>query len=217
MFIAIMATIMPMLEKLGESKIQTPEAYIWTRSVVTILKGMLMMSVFVVNGLSTDFFIGCSFLCTTTIGYLYFVVNRYKDHLMYDHSQVLKEDRMQKQVRVLQKKLQSEVYSQILGFGFKVVSVTTLILFTGMVLIAVNTPAIPLNLLKIKVEGQFEVNSMSIAAIILILYNLFTWVSYTQSLKKGPHFSEADSELDRAKLLVKLMDDVCETCSTISN
>ena len=79
MFIAIMATVMPMLERLTESKVKSPEAYVWTRQIMTIIKAMLMMTVFVVNGLATDFFIGCSFFFTTIIGYAYFVINIYID------------------------------------------------------------------------------------------------------------------------------------------
>ena len=83
MFIAIMATIMPMLEKLMESKVKSPEAYMWSRQILTAIKAMLMMTVFVANGLANDFFIGCSFFFTTTIGYFYFVVNPYTDPAVY--------------------------------------------------------------------------------------------------------------------------------------
>lgn len=84
MFIAIMATVMPMLERLGESKIETCEAYVWTRSLLTIFKGQLMMTVFIVNGLANDFFIGTSFFITTIIGFIYFKINPYHDPSILD-------------------------------------------------------------------------------------------------------------------------------------
>lgn len=67
-----MATVMPMLEKLVDAKVKSTESYMWTRQIMTMLKCMLMMTVFIVNGLANDFFIGCSFFFTPTIGYFYF-------------------------------------------------------------------------------------------------------------------------------------------------
>jgi hypothetical protein len=75
MFIAIMATIMPMLEKVSQTRIKSPEGYIWTRFIMGSIKGMLMITVFVVNGVSNDFFIGCSFFATSIIGFVYFKIN----------------------------------------------------------------------------------------------------------------------------------------------
>lgn len=68
-----------MLEKLVENKVKSVEAFLWTRVIMTMIKGMLMMTVFVVNGLANDFFIGCSFFATATIGYVYFSLNPFKD------------------------------------------------------------------------------------------------------------------------------------------
>ena len=67
-----MATTVPMLEKLVEAKVKSVEAYMWARTIMTIVKGMLMITVFVCNGLANDFFIGFSFFCTTFIGFVYF-------------------------------------------------------------------------------------------------------------------------------------------------
>lgn len=82
MFIAIMATVTPMLEKMGENKIKTPEAYFWTRQAISIIKSVFMMTVFVLNNLANDFFIGCTFLFTTIIGYSYFIINPYQDPII---------------------------------------------------------------------------------------------------------------------------------------
>lgn len=77
MFGAIMATCVPILEKMGDSKIQTPEAYIWTKSFIGAIKGMLMVSVFVVNGLANDFYISWFFYTTTSIGMVFFFLCPY--------------------------------------------------------------------------------------------------------------------------------------------
>lgn len=68
-----------MLEKMAEGKINTPEAYIWTRMFMGSFKGLLMVSVFVINGLANDFFMGMFFFCTTMIGLVFFTMNPYSD------------------------------------------------------------------------------------------------------------------------------------------
>ena len=76
---AILATVVPMLEKMAEGKINTPEAYIWTRTFMGSIKGLLMVSVFVINGLANDFFMGLFFFTTTIIGLVFFTMNPYSD------------------------------------------------------------------------------------------------------------------------------------------
>lgn len=73
--IATMATILPMLEKTGEGSINTSEGYIWTKSIIGSVKGILMVSVFVINGLSNDFYLALFFFSTSTIGMIYFYLN----------------------------------------------------------------------------------------------------------------------------------------------
>lgn len=70
-----MATILPMLEKTGEGKINSSEGYIWTKSIIGTVKGMLMVTVFIINGLANDFYIAMFFFSSTTIGMLYFYMN----------------------------------------------------------------------------------------------------------------------------------------------
>ena len=48
-----------------------------------------------------------------------------------------------------------------------------------MVAVAIFSPQFPVGVLKIKVTGEFEVSSIAMAAVIMILYNLFTWVEFT--------------------------------------
>lgn len=75
MLAATMATILPMLEKTSEGKINSSEGYIWTKSIIGTVKGMLMVSVFIINGLANDFYIALFFFSTSTIGMLYFYMN----------------------------------------------------------------------------------------------------------------------------------------------
>ena len=85
MFIAVMATVMPMLERMSDNKVASPEAYLWTRQIMSIVKAMLMMTVFIVTGNSNDFFIAWSFFFTTTIGFFYYTLNPYEDPNNYLH------------------------------------------------------------------------------------------------------------------------------------
>ena len=79
MFIAVMAVTIPLLEKMGEQKIQAPEAYIWTRTFTISIKGIFMVAVFVINDTPGDFFIALFFWFTSTIGMFYFYCNPYVD------------------------------------------------------------------------------------------------------------------------------------------
>lgn len=76
---AILATVVPMLEKMASGQIKTPEAYIWTRLIMGSIKGFLTVSIFVINGLSNDFFMGLFFFCSTIIGFAFFTMNPYSD------------------------------------------------------------------------------------------------------------------------------------------
>lgn len=51
------------------------EAYIWTKSIIGTLKGILMVTVFIINGLVNDFYIALFFFSTSTIGMFYFYMN----------------------------------------------------------------------------------------------------------------------------------------------
>jgi hypothetical protein len=70
-----MATILPILEKTSESKINSSEGYIWTKAIIGTVKGILMVSVFIINGLANDFYIALFFFSTSSIGMLYFYMN----------------------------------------------------------------------------------------------------------------------------------------------
>lgn len=105
MFIAIMATIMPMLEKLGDTRIRAPEAYIKVKLIMSILKSALMMVVFVVNGLANDFFIGFTFLLTTIIGCYYFTHLHFYDPSIHGLDKRLKMDQYAYKIHKIHKDL----------------------------------------------------------------------------------------------------------------
>lgn len=73
-----------------------------------------------------------------------------------------------------------------MGKGFRYVSLLTVVSFVFMIYVAISSPLLPVACLKIKVEGPFDITSLSIAAIIMILYNLFTWVELVQNIRNGP-------------------------------
>lgn len=79
MFVAIMATIIPMFERMTENRLRSIEAYLYTKLILSMFKSAMMMTVFVVNGLANDFFIGFTFLFTTIIGLIYFIFNPFYD------------------------------------------------------------------------------------------------------------------------------------------
>lgn len=72
--------------------------------------------------------------------------------------------------------------------GYNIVSILTFFLTLVMILVCINTPCVPQVILKIKtmeVDNEFKLTSISMAAVIMIMYNMFNWVEYTQSLAKG--------------------------------
>ena len=79
MFLAIITTTIPLLEKMGEDKVRSPEAYIWMRLFIISVKGMFMVSIFIVNDLPNDLFLGFFFWVSSTIGLVYFNYNPYFD------------------------------------------------------------------------------------------------------------------------------------------
>lgn len=218
MFIAIMATILPMLEKLSQSRVKSPEGYIWTRYIMSSIKGMLMMTVFVVNGVANDFFIGCSFYATTLIGYIYFKINPYQDpEIDKNIERKSNLDKYDKKLLDIHFRAVHDIYSKAMGNGYKTVSLLSCLMFIIMVLVAMHSPYFPVTVLQVYVNGEFTVSSIAMAAVIMILYNLFTWVEFTQILTKGKQFPECKDEMERAQLLIADVDMICEACSTIKN
>ena len=69
----------PLFEKIGDEKIQMPETYIWTRLFIVSIKGIFMVSVFVINDSPNDFFLALFFWFSSSIGMFYFNRNSYLD------------------------------------------------------------------------------------------------------------------------------------------
>ena len=58
-------------------------------------------------------------------------------------------------------------------------SYLTMALFILMIYLYTKSPEIPENILKIEIEQTFfELTSIAIMSIIMVLYNLFAWVSF---------------------------------------
>lgn len=101
--------------------------------------------------------------------------------------------------------------------GFKVVGALTVLSFITMVLFSISSPGLTVGALKIQVEGKFDVTSLSITAIIMILYNLVSWVTLVQNMRNGDQVEQEEAEIERAKILLRPMDEVTTITSTISN
>lgn len=84
MFVAISATIMPMFEKVCDTRIKTIEGFIWARFIIALFKGSVMMMVFIINGVANDFYIGFFFFFTTVLGFFYFLINPYEDPRVFE-------------------------------------------------------------------------------------------------------------------------------------
>lgn len=61
-----------MIEKMSGGNEADSQSFIWTKSIIGSIKGMLMVSVFVINGHANDFFLGCFFWITCSIGMVFF-------------------------------------------------------------------------------------------------------------------------------------------------
>ena len=70
---------------------------------------------------------------------------------------------------------QLDIYSNQMGKAFLFVGCATMASFVIMIIVSIMSPLFPVACLKVKVEGEFVMSSLSIAAIIMILYNLFSW------------------------------------------
>ena len=81
----------------------------------------------------------------------------------------------------------------------------TTISFVAVVLIYLN-PEIIVNDLQVEIKGEFKPTSLAIASIIMIMYNYFAWVEFTQNISDDTKFTDLDSEMDRATLLMGELD-----------
>ncbi len=103
-FVVIMATIVPMIEMMGLKKIVQSTVYIYSKMFLVLVKGMLMMTVFVISGEGNDLFNGYFFFVTITVGYVYFSTNPFRDPYNFElHGKQLHEGKWnEKEVKVLE-------------------------------------------------------------------------------------------------------------------
>lgn len=109
-----------------------------------------------------------------------------------------------------------DIYSYVMGNGYKLVSTLSCLFFVAMVIIAIHGDQM-IHIFQLWFMGEFAISSLCVAAVIMILYNLFTWVEFTQSFRNGKQFHECENEMEKAKLLIGHLDEVCQVCSTIKN
>ena len=205
-----------MLEKMCEGKILSPEPYIWTRTFMGSIKGLLMVSVFVINGLANDFFMGLFFFFTTIIGLIFFCMNPCTDPLDDSVTISSPQQMIEKPLYQIQFKIRKELYTKVFGEAYRICCVLTILSFFILIILYLNSPSFPVAILDIRVEQpEFEVTSLAITSIIMLIYNFFAWVSFNQNISKQPKFNGVFSEMDRARLLMSQLDEVSSFCSTV--
>lgn len=119
-------------------------------------------------------------------------------------------------LRKIQYKIRKEVYDQKFGHAYKVSCLMTFFGFIFTMILYLNTPSIPVGVFKIIVmQPQFEASSLAMTSIIMILYNFFAWVGFTQRLCDQTKFSDVENEMDRALLLISELEQVCAYCTTL--
>ena len=52
--------------------------------------------------------------------------------------------------------------------------------------------------LNVTMDGEFKATSLAIASIIMIMYNYFAWVEFTQNMSDDTQFADLDHVMDRA-------------------
>lgn len=178
-FHAIMATLIPMIDKMSHDKIITPEGYIWARNFITKVKGGLMITVFFMEGTATDFYIAWFFFITTSIGYIYFWMNPYRNPETKQKPEENSVSPEEARVRTIIDKVKKEAYAHKFGEAYRVVGIITILSFMWMVALVMISPKLPVGILKINVEGEFKAGAMSLASIVMILYNAVSWVEFS--------------------------------------
>ena len=173
-----------------------------------------MTTVFIVNGFINDFYIALYFLATTQIGVIYFYMNPYLDPRMQqpisENSQIL-----ESKLRNIQINIRKEIYDKIYGTAYRFSYFLTTVIFVNVVTLWLNSSIVTEDLQVIVVDNQFNPTSIGVASILMILNNYILWIEFTQHLSYSPQFKNIDNVMDRARLLVTLMTEVSEFCTTL--
>lgn len=114
------------------------------------IKGLLTVSIFVINGLSNDFFMGLFFFCSTIIGFAFFTMNPYSDPKNNYKKQTNNEKNL-KQLYELQFRIKKEEFTKEFGWAYKFSCLFTILSFFLMVVLYMNSPEIPIFILKIHI------------------------------------------------------------------
>lgn len=179
MFVAILTTTIPLLEKMGEDKIRSPEAYIWTHFFIISVKGMFIVTIFVINDLPSDLFLGFFFWISSTIGMVYFNYNPYfdqrKETTPVSHSRSLYNG-----LKQIEDRIKREVYMQKLGQAYRMVCFLTILSFSLMVAFVMNSTKFAVGTLKLTADQNdtFLPNTLALTSVIMLLYNFFAWVEF---------------------------------------
>lgn len=123
---------------------------------------------------------------------------------------------IEKPLYEIQFRVKKEQFTKEFGWAYKISCILTILSFFIMVVLYMNSPEFPVAILDIKVEQpEFEVTSLAITSIIMILYNFFAWVNFEQDINKSTKFNNVRDEIDRARLLMSELDEVSAFCSTV--
>lgn len=114
----------------------------------------------------------------------------------------------------MQYKIKKEVYDKQFGFAYRWTCLFTTFCFILVVAIYLN-PEFIVDELKLEMQGEFKATSLAIASIIMIMYNYFAWVEFTQNMSDDTQFADLDNVMDRASLLMSELDHVCDYCTTL--
>lgn len=114
----------------------------------------------------------------------------------------------------MQYKIKKEVYDRQFGLAYRCNCLLTTFCFIAVVIIYLN-PDYIVGELKIEMNGEFKATSLAIASIIMIMYNYFAWVEFTQNMSDDTQFADLDNVMDRATLLMSELDHVCDYCTTL--
>ena len=97
------------------------------------------------------------------------------------------------------------------------VQLATLVAFTFMMVVTVYSPRIPVGCLKIHFDGEYELTSIAITAVIIILYNLISWSQLHQKILHSQQITDLSLQKERVLVLCENLEFASKACSTFDN